>query len=124
MQHRPHVDIGVADFLVEGLGITRTKNIKNTVRDVRGSILRVGNRNCRGRDLSANHPCKMIRKKARLRSVATPQVNQRELWVYMVLEQHQILLGRMRGIGIPKYFARCAGHGTPVTLPGGQITIH
>jgi hypothetical protein len=65
----------------------------------------------------------MIRKKARLCSIAAPQVNQRELWVGIVLEQRQILLGRMSGIGIPKDFARGSAQGTPKTFPGFQITI-
>ena len=75
MQHRPHVQIGITNFLVEGLSVIRAKHIKNTVRDVGGSILRSGNLNCGGRNFSTNHPCKMIRKETRLRAVATPQIN-------------------------------------------------
>src|SRR4249919_3346935 len=92
MQNCPHIEIGIANFLLEGLGISRTKHVKNTVRDVRGTILPVGNFNRGGRNFSANYPCKMIRKKTRLRSVAAPKIYQRELWVGIVLEHHQILL--------------------------------
>lgn len=75
MQHPPHIDIRVANFHVEGLGIIRKKHIKNPVRDVGGSIRRSGNLNGSGRNFSAQYLWKMIRKKTRLRSVATPQIN-------------------------------------------------
>ena len=123
MQYRPHIEIRIANLLVKGLGILRTQHIKGTVRDIGSGILRSGNFNRGGRNFSAYHLCEMIRKKARLRSIAAPQVNQRKSWVGIVLKPLYILLSRMDRIDIPKDFAGCSAQGTPVVFPGRQITI-
>ena len=78
--------IRIANFLVESLGITRTKYIEMTVGDIGGTILRSGNFDGRGRDFSAHHLRKMFRKKTSLCAVATPQINQRELGIGITLE--------------------------------------
>ena len=42
MQHRPHVEIRITNFLVEGLSVIRTKHIEDPVREVGGRMLRSG----------------------------------------------------------------------------------
>ena len=60
MQHRSHVEIGIANFLVKGLDILRAQHVKHTVGNIGSTILRLGNMNrCRG-NFSAHHSGKMI----------------------------------------------------------------
>lgn len=123
MQHRSHVEIGIANFLMEDLGILRAQHVKHTVRDIGRTILRSGNLNrCRG-NFSANYLGKMICKKARLCAVTTTQIKQRKLWVCIALKEPQILLSGMNGIGIPKYFTRSSAQRAPIILPRCQIPI-